>query len=169
MEQHNIPPVWNEESRVLILGSFPSVKSREGRFFYHHPQNRFWKVLAAVLDCPVPKTVEEKTAMLLQNRIALWDVIASCEITGSSDSSIRNAVPNDLSQIHAPIAAIFCNGQTAHKLYQKHLRSQTNREATLLPSTSPANAAWTQEKLTEYWRAALLPALDPDGIDIRPF
>ena len=169
MEQHNIPPVWNEHSRVLILGSFPSVKSREGRFFYHHPQNRFWKVLAAVLDCPVPKTVEEKTAMLLRHRIALWDVIASCEITGSSDSSIRNAVPNDLSQIHAPIAAIFCNGQTAHKLYQKHLRAQTNREATLLPSTSPANAAWTQEKLTEYWRAALLPALDPDGIDIRPF
>ena len=163
MEQHNIPPVWNEESRVLILGSFPSVKSREGRFFYHHPQNRFWKVLAAVLDCPVPKTVEEKTAMLLQNRIALWDVIASCEIIGSSDSSIRNAVPNELSQIHAPITAIFCNGQTAHKLYQKHLRAQTNREAALLPSTSPANAAWTQDKLTEHWREAILPALKPEG------
>ena len=163
MEQHNIPPVWNEHSRVLILGSFPSVKSREGRFFYHHPQNRFWKVLAAVLDCPVPKTVEEKTAMLLQNRIALWDVIASCEITGSSDSSIRNAVPNDLSRLHAPITAIFCNGQTAHKLYQKHLRSQTNREAALLPSTSPANAAWTQDKLTEHWREAILPALKPEG------
>lgn len=169
MEQHNIPPIWNEHSQVLILGSFPSVKSREGRFFYHHPQNRFWKVLAAVLDYPVSKTVEEKTAMLLQNRIALWDVIASCEITGSSDSSIRNVVPNDLSQIHAPIAAIFCNGQTAHRLYKKHLQPQTNREAILLPSTSPANAAWTQEKLTEHWRAALLPALDPDGIDIRPF
>ena len=169
MEQHNIPPIWNERSRVLILGSFPSVKSREGRFFYHHPQNRFWKVLAAVLNCPAPQTVEEKTAMLLQYRIALWDVIASCEITGSSDSSIRNAVPNDLSQIRAPVAAIFCNGQTAHKLYKKHLQSQTNRDAILLPSTSPANAAWTQEKLTEYWREALLPALEPDGGNPRPF
>lgn len=163
MEQHNIPPIWNEHSQVLILGSFPSVKSREGRFFYHHPQNRFWKVLAAVLDCPVPKTVEEKTAMLLRNRIALWDVIASCEITGSSDSSIRNAIPNDLSQIHAPVAAIFCNGQTAHKLYRRHLQPRTGREAILLPSTSPANAAWTQEKLTEHWREAILPALKPEG------
>ena len=101
MEQHNIPPVWDEHSRILILGSFPSVKSREGRFFYHHPQNRFWKVLSAVLEEPLPETVEEKKAMLLRNRIALWDVIAACEIQGSGDSSIRNAVPNDLSVIRA--------------------------------------------------------------------
>ncbi|MBQ6798677.1 MAG: DNA-deoxyinosine glycosylase [Oscillospiraceae bacterium] len=160
MEQHNIPPVWDEQSHILILGSFPSVKSREGRFFYHHPQNRFWKVLAAVLEEPLPETVEEKKAMLLRNRIALWDVIASCEIQGSGDSSIRNAVPNDLSVIRAPVAAVFCNGQTAHKLYKKHLQPVTGKEAIPLPSTSPANAARSQAQLTEIWRAALKPALD---------
>jgi len=160
MEQHNIPPVWDENSRILILGSFPSVKSRAGRFFYHHPQNRFWKVLSAVLEEPLPGTIEEKKAMLLRHRIALWDVIASCEITGSSDSSIRNVIPNDLSLIRAPIAAIFCNGQTSHKLYQKYLQPATGQEATALPSTSPANAVRSQEQLTELWRAALLPALE---------
>ena len=159
--QHNIPPVWDEHSRILILGSFPSVRSREGRFFYHHPQNRFWKVLAAVLDCPVPGSVEEKRAMLLRHGIALWDVIASCEITGSSDSSIRSAVPNDLSVIRAPIRAIFCNGQTAGKLYRTHQETRMQRSAVLLPSTSPANAAWQLERLTDAWREALLPVLNP--------
>ena len=158
-ELHNIPPIYDEHSRILILGSFPSVKSREGRFFYHHHQNRLWKVLAAVLGCEVPKTIGEKRAMLLQSRVALWDVIASCEITGSSDSSIRNAVPNDVGRIlaAAPIEAIFCNGGTAHKLYRRHLEPLLGRPAILLPSTSPANAAWPLERLTEAWSAAIFP------------
>lgn len=161
MEYHNIEPVWNKNSRILILGSFPSVKSREGKFFYHHPRNRFWKVLSAVLNEPLPASIEDKKAMLLRNGIALWDVIASCEITGSSDSSIRNAVPNDLLQIQAPIEAIFCNGQTAHKLFRRYQQPILQREATLLPSTSPANAAWTLEHLIEIWRESINPATSP--------
>ena len=150
---HPFPPVYGANSRVLILGSFPSVKSREQRFFYGHPQNRFWKVLAAVFGCPVPQTIEEKKAMLLANGVALWDVIASCEIAGSSDASIRNAVPNDLSRIFAAadIRAVYCNGATSYNLYQKYVLPVTGREAIKLPSTSPANAAWTLEKLTDAW------------------
>lgn len=154
---HEIPPVWDENSRILILGSFPSVKSREGKFFYHHPQNRFWKVLAAVLSCPVPQTVEEKRKMLLDHGIAVWDVIASCEIQGSSDSSIRNVVPNRLEEIleGASIRKIFTNGATAYRMYEKYTRPLTQREAEKLPSTSPANAAWSLERLTEEWKEKL--------------
>lgn len=161
-EFHNIDPIYNADSRILILGSFPSVKSREGQFFYHHPQNRFWKVLSAVLEHPLPKTIGEKREMLLSSGIALWDVIASCEITGSSDSSIKNAVPNDIARIllDADIRAVFCNGGTAHKLYQKHLQQQTGTPAILLPSTSPANAAWSQERLCNAWRTAITPYLN---------
>ena len=154
---HNIPPVFDKNSRVLILGSFPSVKSREGEFFYHHPQNRFWRVLAAVCGEETPGTIPEKRALLLRHRIALWDVIASCEITGSSDASIKNAVPNDIRRIlkQADIRQIFTNGQTAHRLYQKYLAEQTDLPETALPSTSPANAAWSLERLTEAWRVIL--------------
>ena len=154
MIQHPIQPVYDSRSRILILGSFPSVKSREAMFFYGHPQNRFWKVTAAVFGCPVPQTTEEKRAFLLANGIAVWDVIASCEITGSSDSSIRNVVPNDLSQIlaAAPIEQIYVNGQTALKYYNRYLRESTGREAVCLPSTSPANAAWNLEKLVDAWK-----------------
>ena len=150
---HPFPPVYDGASRVLILGSFPSVKSREQRFFYGHTQNRFWKVLAAIFDCPVPQTIEEKKQMLLANGVALWDVIASCEIVGSSDASIRSAVPNDLTPIFAAadIRAVYCNGATAYNLYQKYILPVTGREAIKLPSTSPANAAWTVEKLIEAW------------------
>ena len=158
--EHNIPPVWDKHSRVLILGSFPSVKSREGQFFYHHPQNRFWRVLAAVLGYETHTTVPEKRAMLLAHGVALWDVIASCEITGSSDSSIRNAVPNDVGPIAANVQAIFCNGQTAYRLYGRFLEPVLGRPAIPLPSTSPANAAWSLERLTDAWRAALGPALN---------
>ena len=160
-EFHNIEPVFDARSRILILGSFPSVKSREAQFFYGHPQNRFWKVLAAVLDAPVPQSIEEKRTLLLTHGIALWDVIASCEITGSSDSSIKNAVPNDLSRIFdkADIRAVFCNGSTAGKLYQKYLLSVTGINAAALPSTSPANAAWSLERLTQHWLAAITPHL----------
>lgn len=151
---HEIPPVWNSESEVLILGSFPSVKSREGHFFYNHPQNRFWKVLAAVLECQVPGTIEEKRQMLLEHHIAVWDVIASCTIQGSSDSSIRDVVPNRLEVIleHAPVKQIFANGAAAWRFYEKYTKPLTGREAVKLPSTSPANAAWNLERLVGEWR-----------------
>jgi hypoxanthine-DNA glycosylase len=150
---HNIPPLFDERSEVLILGSFPSVKSREGRFFYHHPQNRFWKVMAAILTAPLPETVEEKRLMLISNRIALWDVIESCEIRGSDDNSIRDAVPNDLRIITgaAPIRRVFTNGGTAHRLYGRFCESMTGLKALRLPSTSPANASYSLEALISRW------------------
>ena len=156
-QQHPIPPLYDSNSRILILGSFPSVKSREGQFFYHHPQNRFWKVLAAVLSEETPDTIEEKTAFLHRNHIALWDVIGSCEISGSSDSSIRQVVPNDLSDIFAaaPIKAVFCNGGTSYQYYRKYTQAKTGFEAISLPSTSPANAAWTLDRLTNSWSVIL--------------
>jgi len=158
---HTIPPVYDGNSRVLILGSFPSVKSRETMFFYGHPQNRFWPLLAGLLGAPVPASVAEKKALLLARGVALWDVIARCEITGSSDSSIRNAAANDLGPIlsAAPIRAIFCNGQTAWTLYEKYLLPATGRQAQRLPSTSPANAGCSMERLAGEWRA-ILPFLD---------
>ena len=156
-QHHPIPPLWDENSRVLILGSFPSVKSREGMFFYHHPQNRFWKVLAAVLNCPVPVEIPEKRAMLLDHGIALWDVIASCDIQGSSDASIRDVAPTDLRPIlqGAPIGRVYCNGTTAWNLYRRYQEPRTGIPAEKLPSTSPANAAWSLERLAEAWRAIL--------------
>ena len=152
-QAHPIAPVFDEMSRILILGSFPSVKSRKAGFFYGHPQNRFWRVLAAVLGCPVPATIDEKRNMLLAHHVAVWDVIASCEITGSSDSSIRNVVPTDLGRLlaDAPISAIFCNGGTALRLYQKYQQNSTGILAAGLPSTSPANAAWTLNRLVSVW------------------
>ena len=154
---HPIPPVYDAASRILILGSFPSVKSREARFFYGHPQNRFWKVLAGVFAAEAPQTVPEKRAFLLAHRIAVWDVIASCEIAGSSDASIKNVVPNDLSVIldAAEIRAVFTNGATAGKYYRRYIEPATGRPCGVLPSTSPANAAWSLERLTAAWRTAL--------------
>ncbi len=150
---HPIPPVYDTSSKILILGSFPSVKSREGRFFYHHPQNRFWKVLAAVTKELPADTIEGKTCFLLKNHIALWDVIASCTITGSSDSSIRDVIPNDLSQIlsQSRVAQIFCNGSTSFRYYRKYQQPLTGKTAVQLPSTSPANAAWSLDKLIDAW------------------
>lgn len=157
LHSHEFPPVWDEQSRILILGSFPSVKSREEGFFYGHPQNRFWKVLSAVLSCPKPDSIEEKKEMLLAHRIALWDVIAVCEIKGSSDSSIRNVIANDFTELlqQSQIAAIFTNGQTAGRLYHKYVEPVTGIAADTLPSTSPANAAWSLERLTESYRGKL--------------
>ena len=153
MLTHPFPPLYDAASSVLILGSFPSVKSREQQFFYGHPQNRFWRVTAAVFGDEIPQTIPEKRAFLLRHHIALWDVLAACEITGSSDSSIRNAQPNDLSPIlqTADIRQIFVNGGTAAKYYAKFQQKMLHREAIRLPSTSPANAAWTLEKLTAAW------------------
>ena len=154
---HPIPPIYDEHSQILILGSFPSVKSREGCFCYHHPQNRFWKILALILNQPVPSDIEEKRQFLIENHIAVWDVIASCTIEGSSDSSIKNVVPNDLSEIleHAPISQIFCNGGTSHQYYKKYQEKITGKNALRLPSTSPANAAWSLERLKPEWSVIL--------------
>ena len=151
---HPINPVFDKDSRVLILGSFPSVRSREEGFFYGHPQNRFWKVTAGVFGEEVPKTVEEKKAFLLRNHIALWDVIGSCDIEGSSDSSIRNVEVNDISLIlkTACIKAVFLNGKKAFSLYQKYMYPEVKREGICLPSTSPANAMWSAEKLAAEWK-----------------
>ena len=152
-EKHNIEPIFNENSEILILGSFPSVKSREGNFFYHHPQNRFWKVIAAVTDWEIPSTIEEKKKMLLENHIAIWDVIASCDIEGSSDSSIKNVVPNDLEMILSAgkIRQIYTNGGTASRLYRKYCQNKTGIEDIKLPSTSPANAAYSLDRLVSEW------------------
>jgi hypoxanthine-DNA glycosylase len=152
---HPFGPLYDENSKVLILGSFPSVKSREQQFFYGHPQNRFWKVVAAVCDVPVPATIDEKKALILGNGLALWDSIASCEITGSSDASIRGAEPNDIGMIlgSCDIRRIFCNGKTSYGLYRKYIEPAVGREAVCLPSTSPANAQWSLERLIEAWRA----------------
>ena len=151
---HPIKPVYNHASKILILGSFPSVKSREAEFFYGHPQNRFWKVTSAVIGERVPETIEEKRAFLLRNGIAVWDVIHSCEIVGSSDSSIKNVTVNDLTSIlsEAQIQNIFVNGKKAYALYNKYIKPQIDIEAVCLPSTSPANAGWNLERLIEAWK-----------------
>ncbi|MCQ2440749.1 MAG: DNA-deoxyinosine glycosylase [Clostridia bacterium] len=151
---HPIKPVFDSNSEILILGSFPSVKSREEGFFYGHPQNRFWKVVATVFDSPVPQTVEEKRRFLLANRIAVWDVIKSCEIEGSADSTIKDVIPNDLSVIlnNAPIKQIFVNGKTAEMYYKRLIEPTIHRSAVWLPSTSPANATYSPKKLIESWK-----------------
>lgn len=154
---HPIKPLYNENAKILILGSFPSQKSREQVFFYGHPQNRFWKVLSLVFDNKTPQSVEEKRDFILSHNIALWDVIASCEIEGSADSSIKNVIPNDFSEIlkSADINQIFVNGKTAEKYYNKYIKEKIGRETICLPSTSPANAAWNIEKLVDAWKIIL--------------
>ena len=154
MPKHPFPPLYDENSKVLILGSFPSVKSREQMFFYGHPQNRFWKVVSSVMGTDTPVTIEDKRDFLHSNHIALWDVIASCDITGSSDSSIKNVVANDLTEMleKADIRQIFVNGKTAEKYYNKYIRDKIVRDAVCLPSTSPANAGWSFDRLVEAWR-----------------
>ena len=154
MISHPFPPLFDENSKILILGSFPSVKSREQMFFYGHPQNRFWKVISAVFECETPESIGQKKEFLLSNGIALWDVIASCDIEGSSDSSISNVVANDLDVIlkNADIEKIFVNGKTAEKYYKKYTEKKTGRSAVCLPSTSPANAAWSFERLCGEWK-----------------
>ena len=154
---HPIEPLFGPDSQILILGSFPSIKSREQRFFYGHPQNRFWKVIAAVFEELVPQTIEEKKKLILGHGLALWDTLASCEITGSSDASIRNVQANDLSLIldRSPIGKIICNGKTSYAYYTKLIEPVIRRSAVCLPSTSPANAQWTQERLTAAWKTEI--------------
>ena len=160
---HGFDPVFDGRSRVLVLGSFPSVLSRENRFYYGNPQNRFWRVMAEVLGESVPaiEDIPSKRALLLRHGVALWDVIESCDVRGSSDASIKNVVPADVARITrvAPIRAVICNGGTAGRLYHRWLEPVTGLAATVLPSTSPANAAWSLARLTERWREVLLAAL----------
>jgi hypoxanthine-DNA glycosylase len=150
---HPIPPLYDENCKILILGSFPSVKSREAMFFYGHPQNRFWKLMAALFEEAYPQTIEEKKALVLKHHIAMWDTIRSCTITGSSDSSIKDVVPNDLSVIldNSRVERIFCNGATSYRLYMKYIYPTTGVKAVKLPSTSPANAAFNLERLLTEW------------------
>lgn len=155
MPLHTISPVWDGDCRVLILGSFPSVRSRETGFFYGHPQNRFWRVLAAVYGEAPPGDVPQKTAFLLAHHLALWDVVASCDIDGSADGTIRKTVPNDIAPLlaAAPIRSVFTNGATADRLYRRFLLPVSRISAVPLPSTSPANAAWSLERLAGAWAA----------------
>lgn len=152
-QNHTIGSLYNENSKILILGSFPSVKSREQGFFYGHPQNRFWKVLSKILNEPLPITIDEKKVFIINNKIALWDVIASCEIKGSSDSSIKNVVPNNINEIldNSKVKTIFTNGKLAFNLYNKYIFEKTNIAAIPLPSTSPANAAFSLDRLCDEW------------------
>ncbi len=151
---HPIPPEADGQAEILILGSFPSVASREAAYFYGHPQNRFWRVLAAVYGDAVPQTVAEKKELLHRYRVALWDVIASCRITGSADSSISEVQANDLRPLLAknPIGAIFVNGKTAARYYKRLIEPVIGRPAVCLPSTSPANAACSLQELVAAWR-----------------
>ena len=154
---HPFPPLFDSESRTLILGSFPSVKSREAMFFYGHPQNRFWRLTALLCHEDTPQTIEEKSSLILRHHLALWDSIESCTITGSSDSSVRDVVPNDLRVIfdNSKTERVFCNGALSHKMYMKYIYPQTGIAAVKLPSTSPANAAYSLERLAESWRVIM--------------
>lgn len=151
---HPFGPLYDKKSRVLVLGSLPSVKSREQQFFYGHPQNRYWPVLAAVFQEPVPKTIEEKKRLALKHHVAMWDTIYSCDIRGSSDSSIKNVVPTDLRKIleESEISHVICNGKTSGNYYHRYQEKQIEIPAIVLPSTSPANAAWNLERLIGEWK-----------------
>lgn len=152
--EHGFEPVFDKHSKILILGTLPSVKSRENQFYYGHPHNRFWKVLKALTGWPKDLlTIEDKKEMLLQSGIAVWDVIKSCHITGSSDSSIKNVTPNDLTLIlkAAPIKMIYANGNKAYELYNRYCKDTIPLPVEKLPSTSPANAACSLDKLIQIW------------------
>ena len=155
--EHIFDPIFDSKSEILILGSLPSVKSRENHFYYGHPQNRFWKLIAALCHEEIPQTIEEKKTLLYDHKIAVWDVIAKCDIIGSSDSSIRNVVPNDMGLIldHAPIKQIYANGGKAYELYMRYCYPDCQRAIIKLPSTSPANAAFSMERLLEAWHGCI--------------
>ncbi|WP_394965560.1 DNA-deoxyinosine glycosylase [Candidatus Allofournierella excrementigallinarum] len=154
-------PVFGPASRALILGSWPSPESWRQGFYYGHPRNRFWPLLARLCGAPAPATVEEKRALILQNGLALWDVLERCTVIGAQDASIKDPVPVDLAALleKAPVEAVFCNGATAFRFYEKLLRPSCGIAAVRLPSTSPANAAFGMEKLAAAWGAALRPWL----------
>lgn len=151
---HPIEPVYNSESKILILGSFPSVKSREENFYYAHPQNRFWKIISMIFDEEIPITIDDKISILLKNKIALWDVINSCEIYRSSDSTIKNVVPNDISRIiySSKVNLVVLNGQTSGKYFQRFFNKSLEISSIILPSTSPANASFSIDALYQNWK-----------------
>ena len=155
--QHPFPPLYDAQSRILILGSFPSVASRAGMFFYHHPQNRFWPLMARLLGEQTPASIEEKSDLLHRHHVALWDSAAACEIDGSADATLRSVVPNDLRPIFAAaqIRAVFCNGAASWNIYHRYIEPNTGLPAAKLPSTSPANAAWSLARLEEAWKVIL--------------
>lgn len=161
-EEHTFEPVYDKNSEILILGSFPSVKSRELNFYYGHKQNRFWKVIASITNYPVPESIEEKRRMLLENNIAIWDVIKSCTIKGSSDSSIKDVIPNEIEKIinDSNIKKVYTNGDKAHRLYVKYCLENTGIEDEKLPSTSPANAAFSLDRLIEIWKEKIVAERD---------
>lgn len=161
---HPFDPLFDLESRILILGSFPSVQSRKQNFYYAHPQNRFWKVLAGIFEEEVPSTIEEKKLFLKAHHVALWDVIDACSIHGSSDSSIRDVIPADLNRVlsGSSITTIFCNGKKSLQLFDRYQKPK-GLDAQYLPSSSPANAAFSLEKLISIWKPPILQALGPDS------
>lgn len=165
-ERHTFEPVYDTHSKILILGTFPSVKSRESGFYYGHPRNRFWRVMSDLTSTPFPESIEEKKEMLLKNHIAVWDVIASCDIVGSRDSSIRDVVPNEIAPLFSKteIGAVYGNGVKACQLYDRYMREQTGREIVRLPSTSPANAAYPLERLESEWREKITQFYNIRGI-----
>ena len=154
---HPFDPLVSPSSKILILGSFPSVKSREQLFFYGHPQNRFWRMLAAVFDRPCPVTIPEKRELVLSSSLALWDSVGACTVTGSSDASIRDVEPVDIRRILdvARIQRVLCNGALSGKMYVRYLQDRTGLPAIVLPSTSPANASFSLERLIAAWKPYL--------------
>ena len=153
-QTHCFEPVFDEHSRILVLGSFPSVRSRAEGFYYGNPRNRFWQMLSDIFAQPLPADNTSRRELLLSHGIALWDVIAQCEISGSSDASIRAARPNDIKLIldSCSIERILANGATAYAAYNRLCAAALGRDAIKLPSTSPANATWSLERLTAEWR-----------------
>ena len=150
-------PLFGNHAKALILGSFPSPKSREQGFYYGNPQNRFWRLLAFITNAPEPKTIAEKTALILQNDLALWDTVQSCEIRGASDASMRHVQPNDVAALvrRLGVQAVFCNGAASGRVYAKYAQAAAGIPAVVLPSTSPANAAWSMERLQQAWGSEL--------------
>lgn len=156
---HPFSPVFDSYSSILILGTFPSVKSREYGFFYGHPQNRFWKLMTVLTkSLEIPKSIDEKKELLIKNKIAIWDAIYSCDIEGSKDVSIKNVIPNDLSIIleSADIKQIYANGRVAYEIYMKYCYHNIKRKIIKLPSSSPANASYNFEKLKSVWEQIII-------------
>ena len=158
---HPFEPVYSTESKILILGSFPSVKSREDNFYYAHPQNRFWRIMASILNEDVPRNINQKKDILLNGKIAIWDVLKSCKIEGSSDASIKEPIVNDISKVLdiTNISCIFFNGNKAFNIYNKYLKSKLHIKCKVLPSTSPANAMWNFDRLLEVWKKEIIEEL----------
>lgn len=167
---HPFEPIFDPDSRILLLGSFPSVKSRENAFYYGHPQNRFWRLIAALCGEALPQTNAQKKAMLLSHRIALWDVLKSCEITGSSDASIRHPIANNIDALvrQSAVSVIGCNGSAAWQIYQKYVQPKPALPVIMLPSTSPANASYRFERLLACWKEALGPYLNECSPEASP-